>query len=380
MTYSVLVVALLTLSCAARFSIPRELPSEENQWRAVRGDNSGWAYAGEGTGKAAILWRVKTKIPIISAPVAGDGAIFVPSPNRRVLVYGAETGKRIGRLWVDAMPDNGLALGGGLLAIAGRGEFNRIRVYDYHEGTFLWDRDSERSFAAPILVDSILYFAISTGAIFSLDARTGEKNWRYKIDGAVIDHEPAFRDSLLFLVDSNKRLLALSADSGTVRWSLDLPSPPSGQAVVIPDHVIVSTMSGKILAVLLDGSVRVSIDAPGELGSPVACSGPTIYGVTKKGIVFAGDLGHGGILWQTNLSAPVIAPPVIWGKQIVIVTAEGKIYLLYFSDGAIEHTIDLEEPVTAPPIIYNSNLYIATETGELIAITRNIQSLEHNNE
>ncbi|GEM_PF-2236385 len=373
----VVVVSLAISSCAGRFNVSaREAGETVRPWAVVRGDCAGLAYSGEGSGKAEIMWYSNTKIPIIAGPVAGDGVIFVPVPNRRVIAFDAESGKRLGRLWIEVLPNNGLALGDGLLALSGRSDFNRLRVYDYRSGDFLWENTSDRAFAAPIFCGDALYYTTAKGAVFSIDARTGERNWRTEISGAVIEYEPAFRDSLLYIADSNKRLVAMTADSGAVRWTVNLASPPCGQPVVIPDHVIVPTSSGKIYAVLLDGSIRLTIDSPGEMGAGIACSGPTVFGVTTQGVVFAGDLGQGGIYWQTNLNTPVIAPPVLWGKQVAVVTAEGELKLLYYSDGAVESDIDLGSPVSAPPIIYNNKLYIATEKGELIAITRNYKKAE----
>ena len=374
------IFAAIFIGCAGGFSLSGTAGiSADRPWSAVRGDCAGWAFRGRDTGAAEIIWRAKTKVPILAAPVAGDGAIFVGLPTRRILAFDAKSGKRLGKLWADVALDNGLAYSDGLLAITGRSDYNRLRVFDTKSGAFLWSKNSDRAYAAPIVCGKRLFFSTAKGAVFAIDARSGEKIWRRSFDKAVVESEPAFRDSLLYIADSNGRLFAIAADSGAVRWGIDLPSQPVGQPVVIPDHVIVPTASGRIPVIQLDGHVRVYIDAPGELATDIACSGPTVYGVTRKGIVFAADLGGGGILWQTTLGVPVIAPPVLWGKQLAVVTAEGELKLLFYSDGAIEHTIDIGAPVTAPPIVYDSMLYIATETGELVAVGRIGQSMEREN-
>ncbi|HHS50853.1 MAG TPA: hypothetical protein ENN07_07040 [candidate division Zixibacteria bacterium] len=375
--FAAILTASLLAGCAGKLTFPApDGGAKDAPWSAVRRDCAGWAFSGDGTGHAEIVWRTKTKIPIIAAPLAAEGKIFVPTPNRRVLAFDAETGDRVGRLWVDVLPNNGIALGDGILAITGRSDFNRFRVYDFREGEFLWSKDADRAFSAPIVCGETIYFATAKGAIFAIDARTGERKWRAEIPSAVINHPPAFRDSLVYIADSNKRLVAITADSGKVRWKLDLPSPPVGQPIVIPDHVIVPTESGKIFVVLLDGTIRVTIDAPGQLATDIACMGPTVFGVTRMGIVFAGDLGGGGILWQTNLATPVLSAPVLWGRQLAVITAEGELNLVFYADGARESTVDLEAPVTAPPIVHGSRLFIAAETGELIAIERHSRRME----
>ncbi len=376
---AIFILASIFTGCAGRFSMPAIEESDNEAWSVVRGGCAGWAYAGRSTGRAEIIWRSDAKTPLLAPPVAGDGAIFVGTPTRRVLAFDAKTGERIGRMWADVQIEDGLSFCDGLLAITGRGEFNRLRIFNTRDGKFLWDRDADRAGAAPIICGERLFFSTMKGAVFGIDAKTGEKLWRRGFDKAVIRHELAFRDSLLYIADSNGRLFVITADSGIVRWNLDLPSGPVGQPIVIPDHVIVPTASGKIPVITLDGSTRTTIEAPGELLCGLACSGPTVYGVTSMGIVFAGDLGDGGLLWQTNIGEPVLAAPVLWGKQVVVITAEGELNLIFYSDGAIEHTIDLATPVSAPPIIYGANLYIVTEMGEIIAIARPGQSIEREN-
>ena len=178
------------------------------------------------------------------------------------------------------------------------------------------------------------------------------------------------RDHRALIADQNGRLYCIDADSGAIIWELEVPPSASGPPVVIPDHVILPVHSGRILVITLDGKVRVEIDAPGELISPIACIGPTIFGVTRRGIAFASDLGDGGILWQTSIDEPSLVGPVIWGTEIVIIGVSGMTSLLHYGTGEIMSQVNISAPVSANPIIYDSKLFIATEEGELIAIGR----------
>ena len=347
-----------------------ELPGGNAEpWRTPRGDCTAWAYANSPEGTPEILWQTKVKSYLLAPPVAGGGAIFQGTPVKRIFSYDAETGERTGNLWVDVPVEDGLAYDDGLLVITGRSIYNRLRVYDLKAHDFRWSRKSDRAAAAPIICEGAVYYSTYRGSVFKLNSESGEVIWRTPLSGAIVEHQPTFRDSLLYVADKNARLFALEADSGDVRWEYELPSSPSGPALVIPDHVIIPTEEGLIPVLRLDGTTRVQIEAPGKISGGLACIGPTIYGTTTEGDVFAGDLGFGGTLWQTRIGKPILAPPVVWGQRVVAVTAEGGIYFLNFSDGEITDSLDLATPVSSSPIVYDGKLYIAAEEGILFALT-----------
>ncbi len=366
------------MACAGSLELPAKVSSDTEiaPWGNPRGDCGNWAFADGKSGAPVEMWRAKLKVPILATPVAGDGAIFVGTPIKRVFAFDAISGKKLGKMWVDIPIEDGLSYSSGLLVMAGRSIYNRLRAYDLNSGNYRWEKKSDRAAASPIICGNRIFYSTAKGAFFAIDLETGEKIWRRGFEEAVIEHEPAFRDSLVFLADLNGRLFCLSADSGNIRWEITLPGAPVGPPVVIPDHVIIPTSTGRIPVITLDGAIRVEIEAPGEIFTPIACTGPTVYGVTRHGIAFAGDLGEGGILWQVSLGEPVIVPPVVWGRDLAVITASGKLKLFHFGDGSNRGELDLKSHVSAAPIIYNSILYIATEEGELIAVGRSESALE----
>ncbi len=364
-----LILPIFFLGCAGSIRLP-EPEVQSSPWAVPRGDCANWASAGRAEGDLVELWRTNLKVPILGTPVAGDDAVFIGTGTRRLMAVNAETGDRIGRMWTDVPVEDGMAYADGKIVIGGRSIYNKLRCYDVFSSEFLWSKNSDRGASAPIICGERVFYSTAKGVLFALALESGEKIWRREFERGVFEHEPAFRDSLLFIADQNGRLYCIDADSGTIIWELEVPPSASGPPVVIPDHVILPVHSGRILVITLDGAVRVEIQAPGELVSPIACIGPTIFGVTRKGIVFAGDLGDGGILWQASIDEPSLTGPVIWGTEIVTIGVSGKVSLLHYGTGEILSQIEINAPVSANPIIYDSKLFIATEEGELIAIGR----------
>lgn len=364
-----IILPLFFMGCAGVIRVP-EPDVQTAPWPVPRGDCMNWASAGRDEGELTELWRINLKVPIIGTPVAGDGAVFIGTGTRRVFAVNANTGKRIGRMWTDVAVEDGMAYSDGRLVIGGRSIYNKLRCYDVFRSEFLWTKKSDRAASAPIVCGGRVFYSTAKGALFALDLETGEKIWRKELKDAVIEHEPAFRDSLVFVVDQNGKLYCIDSDSGDEIWSLKVPPSASGPPVVIPDHVILPTYSGRILVITLDGKVRVEIESPGELIAPISCGGPTVFGVTRRGVAFAGDLGEGGVLWQTNIEEPSLSGTVIWGTDIVTIGVSGRISLIHYGSGEITSQIETKAFITAGPIIYDSKLFVATSEGELIAIGR----------
>ncbi len=374
-----IILPLLFLACSGPIHL-RERDVEVPVWPVPRGDCANWASAGRAEGELVELWRTNLKVPILATPTAGEGAVFIGTGTRRMMAVDAETGEKIGNIWTDVAVEDGLTYSDGRLVIAGRSIYNKLRCYDVFDGGFLWSKKSDRAASSPIICGDRIFYSTAVGALFALDLESGEKIWRVGLEDAVIENEPGFRDSLLFVADQNGALYCIAADSGVVRWRIDIPKNASGPPVVIPDHVIVPAHSGRIPVITLDGVIRVEIHASGELIAPVACSGPTIFGVTRRGICFAGDLGEGGILWQTDIGEPSIVGPIIWGKDIVTIGASGRISLIHYGTGEIESQLETNAPISAEPIIYDSKMFLATEEGELIAIGKSKKETEIQNE
>lgn len=374
-----IILPLFFLACAGPIHLQESVP-EASPWPVPRGDCANWATARKDDGELFEMWRTGLKVPILATPVAGDGAVFIGTGTRRLLAVNAETGDLLGNIWTDVAVEDGMAYSNGLLILGGRSIYNKLRCYDVFKAEYLWTKKSDRGASSPIVCGSKLYYSTAKGALFAIEVESGEKLWRLGLEDAVIEHEPGFRDSLVFVVDQNGLLYCIAADSGDIRWRVEIPLNPVGPPVVIPDHVIVPTYSGRIPVITLQGKMRVEIEAPGELISPVACGGPTIFGVTRNGICFAGDLGGGGILWQTDIGEPSIVGPIIWGEHIVTIGISGRVSLIHYGTGEIESQLETESPISAGPIIYDSKLFLATEEGELIAIGRKRKETEIQNE
>jgi alcohol dehydrogenase (cytochrome c) len=108
----------------------------------------------------------------------------------------------------------------------------------------------------PIVKDGVMYVSTGGGALFALDARTGETKWSYLYENKDQGKPCCGKDSRgVTLVDDmvvmptlDAHLVALDAKTGTVRWSTALMNWADGYAITSPpiyiDGLVITGMAG----------------------------------------------------------------------------------------------------------------------------------------
>ena len=149
--------------------------------------------------------------------------------------------------------------------------------------------------STPIVADGIMYLTEPPSNVVALDARTGRRIWRWNanvpdsalnIGGARSNRGVAILDGSVYVGTIDARLVALDAESGTVRWS-----------TVVADNSLGYWMSGAPLAI--DGKIIAGISGA-EAGI--------------RGFLDAYDAATGARLWRTyTVPAPGEPGSETWG-------------------------------------------------------------------
>jgi len=110
------------------------------------------------------------------------------------------------------------------------------------DGTFPWVNAIH---GFPIVHDGQVYFAGRSCRLYSLDARTGKKNWHYSspTDQWLLGG-PEISMGTVFLGSSDQKLFhAIDARNGALLWAAELDGRTWGKACVIDDRVFIGSNS-----------------------------------------------------------------------------------------------------------------------------------------
>ncbi len=293
-------------------------------------------------------------------PVVAGGRVFTIDSEHKV--QATSTGGAV--LWTyDLTPlrdDNVQAQGGGLAAGEGR-----------------------------------LYVASGFGTLTALDPASGQEIWTQKL-GNTATGAPSVRDGLVYLVSGDSTGWAVEADTGRVRWQVemtaDVNNVAGAPAPAIGDKFVIFAFgSGTVQAVFRQGGLRLwNVDILGRragvtvagvddvTGDPLI-DGTRVFAANHSGRIVALDINNGERLWTTRQGA--LGPAWPAGDSVFFVSDRNQLIRLDAATGAQIWSTDLPgyEPRRNPnrrrdrsaanhgPILAGGRLWVASTDGGLRA-------------
>ncbi|MGH3459986.1 MAG: PQQ-binding-like beta-propeller repeat protein [Kribbellaceae bacterium] len=242
----------------------------------------------------ATRWRAGTSISNINgSPVVAGGVVYAATTEDQVLALDAATGARI---W-EAKPNGGR--GSGFYSsptIAGGKVFaaslnHQVYALDAATGAVLWSfQTGGHNSSTPAVVDGTVYFGSRDGFVYAVDAETGAQRWRVQYGTNILasfQSSPAVANGTVYIGTNNdRRVLALDAATGAVRWSFRTAGVVMSSPAVANGVVYVGSDDRSVYALrATNGQRLMSARVSGAVDS-----GP----VVAQGKVYAGTYGDTG--------------------------------------------------------------------------------------
>jgi outer membrane protein assembly factor BamB len=192
--------------------------------------------------------------------------------------------------------------------------------------------------SAPALDGGVLYVGSRDGAVYAMDAATGERRWRFQTGGPVTA-TPVIADGRVLVGSWDHRMYAIDPASGTMQWSFDAQAPVPAGAVLHAGTLIFGThgRSGRLIALdAQSGRLRwafVDDSAHWPNERPVLRDG-VLY-VTNwdaanfvrggpenaRAWVHAIDADTGHRIWTARLTDAWPSPPAVTRQHVLFMTS-----------------------------------------------------------
>jgi outer membrane protein assembly factor BamB len=251
------------------------------------------------------LWKSDLQVPIVNAPVANGGRVFVSSEDNHFVAL-AESDGRV--LWDhQGISESAGMLGSTSAAVAGdsvivpysSGELYAIRV---DNGRAEWNDMLTKSgtvtalselddIAGRPVVDRDMVFAIShSGVMAAINLNTGERVWSRDIGGI---ETPWAAGDFVYVLTGDNQVLCLQRKDGLVKWVHQLPKwddPKSKDGpivwsgpVLVSDRLILVSSSGKAASLSpYSGELLGRVDIPDGAYIPPVVANGTLYLLTNS--------------------------------------------------------------------------------------------------
>lgn len=268
-------------------------------------------------------WRYHSGRSGYLSPAVSDGTVYIGSVDGTLHAVDAKTGE--GR-WTYAVESSGEVL----------------------------------SASSPTVVDDLVFIGSNLGVVHALDAETGTERWQAKVgwaspttaavvDGTLYVVAPGGKDDVapnprfetgISPMQADWRLVALDAETGEQRWSVEISPARIGVPPVVAGELVlvggVGSEGEEILALdAKDGSEVWRVSAEDAVGNPpVVAGGVAVSGSFDSGVT-ARDAATGRIIWRVETGGGITTSAFVADGVIVVGSADGNLYAITGTDGAI---------------------------------------------
>ena len=338
------------------------------------------------------------------------------------------------KAWLVTLPEQEqlvtVAYGGGKIFVGGGFSASTMYAFEAQTGKQLWSSQTlaDPGPTAPVFDNDELAFNTFSCSLEVLNASTGKRMWSKNI-GSETPIQPAMSGDLVIAPHPDNEggyaLTAYKRKTGAEVWTASINNHVLSAPVVAGDSVYVTTLSGSIYRIGLDGkrrwqksveaasapwidgddvhlavreganelqvvlaaadgkrvrtvtTTKSPYDAPSEAQGAWSFEGSRPIVVDGVRYVAMGDRveareAHSDALRWTRQHGKAdgtrrIESVIVAGSLAIVTTRDGKLVGLDRETGAQRLGFDFGTPVTAQPVIANGWMYIATQRGQVLA-------------
>lgn len=292
------------------------------------------------------VWTLALNNALTAPPAFSGTNGYFPIEGDRLVAYELATGQQ---LWiVPATIQSAPVTGDGLIFLAEPGAIAAVRESD---GGVQWHLPYDERLAVPLVWDNgWLIAADTTGAVVAFRGTDGRLMWRRDI-GAQVHAPPALAADRVYVSSADGRLIALRVETGAPVWEHRLGGPPN-DILALDDRVYVGSNDNFFYCV---GAAKGEIIWRWPTGADVigkpAIDDRHVYFVSLDNVLRSLDRKTGAQIWKRALSMRPTAGPLVAGSAI-IVTGLGPAPRAFLArDGSPAPDLPASAGAAAPPQI-----------------------------
>lgn len=262
-----------------------------------------------------------------------------------------------------------------------------IQARDAATGELEWQLVRGAMEISPTVVGNRVYFGDYIYTVYGRKGPSGEELWKWRPERDGPDgvrDAPVLVDDTLYVTGGDKRLTAMEASTGAVKWRERFPGAgATGGRLAVPDGDTVVVNGGDTVS----GIDRETSDLQWEVeleerafGHPVGREN-TVYVVESDGYersahVHALSVENGGSEWSTAIEYLPTSGVVLVGDTLIFGIdaadawdeTDAKVVGHDTSDGSRQWSFDVGAEVTSPLAVANGALFAGLEDGRLLAL------------
>ena len=315
-----------------------------------------------------------------------DGTTAYLAAGARIFAVDAATGDELWRYSADTDVRKGLTFyadpvltGDGQLIVGSSASKDNVLIsLDAASGDFNWRFPQDGpadAWVGPVLVTETAIFAPNADHSLYMLSLDGELQATFAADGALWGR-PATDGQLVYIASLEHTLYALDPQAGlTERWSLDLGGAVPGGPLVVDNILYISTFNDAVVAVdTASGRIIDTYETDAWVwGTPLVTDG-TLYFGDLDGHLHAFNLTDGRPAWPAfnafiaeAKGNSITASPLLWGDLLILGSENGTLYALD-RDGVDVWDRPVGGPLYGTPVVAGEYVLVAPNLGDALLV------------
>ena len=267
----------------------------------------------------ALKWKFKTKSRVQSSPAVANGLVYFGSYDGNLYALDAASGKE---RWH--------------FATAGEHRYAAKHLHGAQPKDETMPDPFDVYLSSPAVVEGAVYFGSGDGNVYSLDAASGQLEWKFAT-GDVVHASPAVTDGTVFIGSWDSYFYALDAATGQQKWRFKTGDDPDihnqvgiqSSAAVADGMVYFGCRDSNFYALdARTGKKKWAVTNKGSwvVGSPAVAAGKVYFSTSDSGLFYGVDTKTGAILFSVSSKKwPMFSSPAIAGNMAYIGANSGKL-------------------------------------------------------
>ncbi|WP_226010892.1 PQQ-binding-like beta-propeller repeat protein [Halomicrobium salinisoli] len=304
--------------------------------------------------------------------------------------------------------------GGDVIVPGDDGDLTRVTP----DGDVVWTASTEATsgrgiHGTPAIANGAVYVGAYDGATYAVDLASGERYWRTQV-GDAIGSSPGYLDGTVYIAveyyDPSGAMFALDAVTGEVEWDDQrVTNHPHSTAAIDPaaDRIVVGANDGDLYGwshsdrefqwrfetsdpikgpvatydggavfgswddriyrvVLDDGTEEWSFEADRSVmsGPSVDPETGTVYVGAHDSRLYALDADSGAEQWSFDTGGSIIGCPTVTADHVLVGSYDEHLYAVDRETGAEAWSVAADGIVTSTPLVTEDAVYFATRATE----------------
>ena len=295
---------------------------------------------------AEVAWTIKLANPPSAPGVIDDTHVYIPLRQGLLVALHRETGLLA---WLRPIETTApAAIGGGRVFAVSAGA---IWALDAATGEYLWSTPVDATLTAPLIWDSGWLIApLDTGEVLAFRAADGRLVWRRSVGAPSVHPAVPGGRNALYLALSDGRVVSLALETGEILWERKLPgmlSPPA----VARERVFVGSTDNFFYAFDADtGRDEWKWRNGGDVIG-AASDGDLVYFASLDNMIRAVNRGNGNQRWRKPTGTRPVLPPHAFRGIVVLPGLMPAITVFVGETGAVLGTHVAQGDLVGPPLV-----------------------------